>query len=284
MRITFYGVRGSTPCDCADISRYGGNTSCVAVERDGEPPIIFDMGTGLRLMGNDQPKDGSFAGAVLLTHLHWDHVQGLPFFVPVDRPGATLDIYGPQQEEGPLGEVFTGIMRPPYFPIRPHDVRGTILFHDAGDDDFSVGEAKVRSRWVRHNGPTLGYRIDWGGYSVAYISDHGPGTRPEHPDDHIPRRVLELCDSVDVLIHDAQYTPEEYEIKRGWGHCTVGYAVHVARESGARQLVMFHHDPWRTDAQIDALLDDARAMANGGLPSTIDAAYEGLVIDLGSVT
>jgi phosphoribosyl 1,2-cyclic phosphodiesterase len=256
----------------------------VAVERDGEPPIIFDMGTGLRLFGNDLPKDGSFAGAVLLTHLHWDHVQGLPFFVPVDRPGASLDIYGPQQEEGPLGEVFTGIMRPPYFPIRPHDVRGTILFHDAGDDDFSVGEAKVRSRWVRHNGPTLGYRIDWGGYSVAYISDHGPGTRPEHPDDHIPRRVLELCDGVDLLIHDAQYTPEEYEIKRGWGHCTVGYAVHVARESGARQLAMFHHDPWRTDEQIDALLDEAQSLAAGGLPNTVVAASEGMVIDLGSDT
>ncbi|HEV8297499.1 MAG TPA: MBL fold metallo-hydrolase [Acidimicrobiales bacterium] len=278
MRVTFYGVRGSTPCDSPDLARYGGNTSCVAIEVEGQPPIVFDMGTGLRAFGNSRPKDGQFQGAVLLTHLHWDHIQGLPFFGPVDRESASLAIYGPQQEDGPLGEVFTGIMRPPYFPIRPHEVHGQISFHDAGDDVFTIGEAKVTSRWVRHNGPTLGYRIDWNGYSVTYISDHGPGTSPEDADDHIPRRVLELCSGVDLLIHDAQYTPEEYEEKRGWGHCTVDYAVHVAHEAGAKDLVMFHHDPWHADAMIDKLLCEARDTANGRLG--VHAAYEGMILEL----
>ena len=180
---------------------------------------------------------------MLLSHLHWDHMQGLPFFVPLHREGATLDVYGPRQADGPLGDVFAQMMRPPFFPIRPTELVGDVRFHDTGDDDFPVGLAKVRSRWVRHVGPTLGFRVEWNGMSVAYLPDHGPGTVVEHADDFIPPEVLELCDGVDVLIHDAQHTRAEYEPKRHWGHCTVDYAVHVAREAGARSLVLFHHDP-----------------------------------------
>jgi len=283
MNVTFYGVRGSTPCDCRDQERYGGNTSCVALEAPGETPIVFDLGTGLRYFGADQPTDGSFRGAVLLSHLHWDHVQGLPFFVPIDRPGARLAVYGPEQEEGPLGEVFTGIMRPPYFPVTPYELRGTIDFHDCGDTDFEFEGRRIKSRWVRHNGPTLGYRVDWNGHSVAYIPDHGPGTKPEDADDHVPRRIHELCDGVDLLIHDAQYSPAEYEQKRHFGHCTVQYAVHVARECGAKTLAMFHHDPYHDDGAIDALLVEAQAEANGSGVEVI-AAREGLVISYDSTS
>ncbi len=283
MDVTFYGVRGSTPCDCEDQKRYGGNTSCVALEGPGEQPIIFDLGTGLRYFGEGQPTDGSFHGAVLLSHLHWDHMQGLPFFSPVDRPGAHLDVYGPEQEEGPLGEVFTGIMRPPYFPVTPYELRGTIDFHDRGDSDWEIDGRRLMSRWVRHNGPTLGYRVDWNGHSVAYIPDHGPGTVPEDADDHIPRRVHELCDGVDLLIHDAQYSPDEYAQKRHFGHCTVQYAVHVAKECGVETLAMFHHDPYHDDDEIDRLLDEARADAAGSDVEVI-AAHEGLVMTFGSVT
>ena len=118
-----------------------------------------------------------------------------------------------------------------------------VRFHDTGDDDFPIGLAKVRSRFVRHVGLTLGFRVEWGGRSVAYVPDHGPGCCPDDPDDYVPHDILELCDGVDLLIHDAQHTPDEYEPKRHWGHSTVDYAVHVARESGAKQLVLFHHDP-----------------------------------------
>lgn len=282
MDVTFYGVRGSTPCDCEEQKRYGGNTSCVALEGPGETPIIFDLGTGLRYFGAGQPTDGTFRGAVLLSHLHWDHMQGLPFFPPVDRAGAHLDVYGPEQEEGPLGEVFTGIMRPPYFPVTPYELRGTIDFHDRGDSDWEIDGRRLTSRWVRHNGPTLGYRVEWNGNSVAYIPDHGPGTVPEDADDHIPRRIHELCDGVDLLIHDAQYSPDEYAKKRHFGHCTVQYAVHVAKESGVRTLAMFHHDPYHDDDEIDRLLDEARADAAGSGIEVI-AAHEGLVMSFGSV-
>ena len=128
MNVTFYGVRGSTPCPCASNTRYGGNTACVALEAAGCDPIVLDLGTGLRFFGETQPNDGSFRGHALVTHLHWDHVQGLPFFTPVNRPGAALDIYGPPQDGMSLEEAFGEFMRPPYFPVRVADLAGDIRF------------------------------------------------------------------------------------------------------------------------------------------------------------
>src|SRR5690349_11184247 len=278
VRVRFYGVRGSTPCAGPEYSRYGGHSSCVAIEADNAPPILFDLGTGLRPYGVDY--DGLFNGSVLLTHLHWDHVQGLPFFTPLHREGASLDVYGPRQAEGALGDVFSGMMCPPYFPIQPNQLAGDVRFHDTGDDDFPVGFAKVRSRWVRHVGPTLGYRVDWNGVSVAYIPDHGPGCNPDDPDDYVPQEMLELCDGVDLLIHDAQHTHDEYGPKRHWGHCTIEYAVHVAKESGARDLVLFHHDPAHGDHDMDVILRDAQDHASSVNAPNVTAAYEGLELAL----
>jgi phosphoribosyl 1,2-cyclic phosphodiesterase len=278
IRVRFNGVRGSTPCAGQRYARYGGHSSCVSLESDGAPPLIFDLGTGLRPYG--ERCEGEFHGSVLLSHLHWDHVQGLPFFTPLHREGATLDVYGPRQTEGPLGEVFGRMMRPPFFPITPGQLAADVRFHDTGDDDFPVGLAKVRSRWVRHVGPTLGYRVDWNGVSVAYIPDHGPGCRPDDPDDYVPHELLELCDGVDLLIHDAQHTNEEYEPKRHWGHCTVDYAVHVARESGAHSLVLFHHDPAHGDDAMDDILRCARDTAARVHGPDVVAASEGLELSL----
>src|SRR5438067_10174286 len=152
--------------------RYGGNTACVALEVDGESPVVLDLGTGLRLFGETQPLDGSFQGTALVTHIHWDHVQGLPFFPPIDRIGACLDVYGPVQDNGSLHEVFGDFMRPPYFPVHFSELRGSIRFHDVLDEDFSVGAAKVRIRPVPHCGPTVGFRVETAGQSIAYVSDH----------------------------------------------------------------------------------------------------------------
>ena len=277
MKVTFYGVRGSTPCPTETNRRYGGNTACVALELDGEPPIVFDLGTGLRFWGMGQPTDGSFRGTAFVTHIHWDHVQGLPFFVPVDRPGARLDIYGPRQEEGALGDVFGEFMRPPYFPVHFSDLRGDIRFHDVYDDDLSVGSAKVRVRPVPHCGPTVGYRVDWNGSSVVYISDHQAPLAL----DTVADSVLELCDGADLLIHDAQYTEEEFRQKADWGHCTVDYALLVAKESGTRQVALFHHDPAHDDDTVDALLAHARDKAESTGLSEVIAAYEGLTVSFG---
>jgi phosphoribosyl 1,2-cyclic phosphodiesterase len=276
--VRFWGVRGSTPCEGPRYERYGGHSSCVSVEADGQAPVVFDLGTGLRSYGEQIA--GEFNGSVLLTHLHWDHVQGLPFFVPLHCPGSAVDVYGPRQEGGPLADVFAELMRPPFFPIRPRDLGGDLRFHDTGDDDFPVGHAKVRSRWVRHVGPTLGFRLELNGVSVAYIPDHGPGCVADHADDYVPHEVLELCDGVDLLIHDAQHTVEEWGPKRDWGHCTIDYAVQVAREAGARKLALFHHDPAHGDDMIDDIRRDANDLASRiGAPEVV-AAYEGLRVDL----
>jgi phosphoribosyl 1,2-cyclic phosphodiesterase len=283
IRVRFFGVRGSTPCDGPHLARYGGNTSCVVLEADGQPPIVFDLGTGLRNYGLALAKEGraqGFHGSVLLSHLHWDHVQGLPFFGPLACGEARVDVFGPRQPEGPLDQVFAGLMKPPYFPITPDCLEGDVRFHDAGEDDFPVGQAKVRSRWIRHTGPTLGFRVDWNGVSVAYISDHGPGCAPDDSDDHVPADVLDLADGVDLLIHDAQHTGPEFEAKRHYGHCTVDYAVHVARESGARRLALFHHDPAHGDDELDHLLLGAQDLASRRNAGDVVAAHEGLELTL----
>jgi phosphoribosyl 1,2-cyclic phosphodiesterase len=275
LNVTFYGVRGSTPCPCEANRRYGGNTACVAMEVPGEDPIVLDLGTGLRFWGQTQPVDGTFRGTALMTHMHWDHVQGLPFFVPADRHGARLDVYGPSLDGESLEHAFNELMRPPYFPVRAADLRGDIRFHDLGDGDVAIGNAKVRVRSVPHCGPTNGYRIEWDGATVAYLSDH---QAPMDGSQTVAESVLELCDGVDLLIHDAQYTPEEFAEKAHWGHCSVDYAVLVARESGARRLALFHHDPSHGDDQVDAMLARARSLAEGTGIEEVLAAYEGLTV------
>ncbi|MGQ0826400.1 MAG: MBL fold metallo-hydrolase [Actinomycetota bacterium] len=279
IRVGFHGVRGSTPCEGAHYARYGGHSSCVSLEATNEATIVFDLGTGLRAFG-DRLGNSEFHASVLLSHLHWDHVQGLPFFAPMHDAATTLDVHGPRQTDGDLGEVFSQLMRPPFFPIRPDGLAGAVRFHDTGDDDFPIGLAKVRSRWVRHVGPTLGFRVDWNGVSVAYIPDHGPGCCPDDPEDHVPHEILELGDGVDVLIHDAQHTADEYTRKRHWGHSTIDYALHVARECGARTLVLFHHDPSHSDEQLDLIGAEAadRSAANGG--AEVIVGHEGLELEL----
>jgi phosphoribosyl 1,2-cyclic phosphodiesterase len=238
---------------------------------DGEAPIIFDLGTGLRLFGQTQPLDGSFDGTALVTHIHWDHVQGLPFFPPADRAGARFRVYAPQQEEGTLEDVFNGFMRPPYFPVSVSDLRGDISFHEVLKDDFTIGSASIMARPVPHCGPTVGYRVNWGGATVTYISDHQAPQGLES----IADSVVELVDGADLLIHDAQYTRPEFEEKSHWGHCTIDYAVRVAREGGVKRLVLFHHDPAHSDDDLDRFLAEARATAGPDGPEVL-AAYEGL--------
>jgi phosphoribosyl 1,2-cyclic phosphodiesterase len=275
LEVTFYGVRGSCPCPSDANRRYGGNTACVALTVTGEPPIIFDLGTGLRPFGETQPLDGTFRGTALLTHIHWDHVQGLPFFPPADRIGARFDVYGPEQEEGSLADVFDGFMRPPYFPVTCSELRGDIVFHDVLKDDLTVGTAQIKVRPVPHCGPTVGFRVQWAGVTVTYISDHQAPLGL----DTVADNILELAEGADLLIHDAQYTRSEFAEKSTWGHCTIDYAVKVAQEAGARRLVLFHHDPSHCDDVLDGLLVDAKGTAGHGGPEVL-AAYEGLQLIL----
>lgn len=277
MRITFHGVRGSTPCQSDDIRRYGGNTSCVSIDVAGQQPLLLDMGTGLRYYGKQVPPDVLFQGNCLLTHLHWDHVQGLPFFTPLLREGSSLDVYGPAQDDGrSLDEVVSCTIRPPLFPVSVDELPGSVRFHDTADTEFSIGGFDVMARLVPHLGPTLGFRVECQGRSVAYLSDH---QQPFDGSYAAASGALELVEGVDLLIHDAQYTQMEFKAKATWGHCTIDYAVWLAAQAGAKRLALFHHDPSRRDDDLDALLMcAAEAGARRGVE--VMAASEGLVVDI----
>lgn len=275
VEVTFYGVRGSCPCPSEGTRRYGGNTACVALRAAGQAPVIFDLGTGLRAFAESQPLDGSFQGSALVSHIHWDHVQGLPFFPPADRIGARLDVYGPPPGGVGLGQAIDGLIRPPYFPVTLSELRGTYSFNEVYHDDLRIGEAEVMVRPVPHCGPTVGYRVTLFGRVVTYISDH------QAPRDlaSVDPGVLDLARDADLLIHDAQYTPEEFAEKSDWGHCTVQYALAVAQRSGARRLALFHHDPAHSDEHLDSIVEDLSKAAGPAGPEVI-GAYEGLRIDL----
>jgi phosphoribosyl 1,2-cyclic phosphodiesterase len=248
----------------------------VALESPGHAPIVLDLGTGLRFWGETLDEREPFVGSALVTHIHWDHVQGLPFFGPVLRPGAQFDVFGPPQtEHGTLADAFNDFMRPPFFPVRTADLLGDIRFHDVWDADLELDGAKVKARPVPHVGLTNGYRIEMGGAVVAYLSDHQMPSDGSHT---ISDGVLELCDGADLLIHDAQYTTAEFPKKSNWGHCTSDFAVHVAKESGARRLALFHHDPTHHDAAVDSIVAHARSLATGSGIDEVLAASEGLVI------
>ena len=274
--ITFHGVRGSTPCHGDDIARYGGNTSCVSVDIVDHQPILLDLGTGARYFGVDWPKDRRFEGTCLLSHLHWDHVQGLPFFPPLLREGNHLEIHAPVQEDGTdVGDIVNRMLCPPLFPVGLDVFPGTVGFVSHGDDEFTIGEVAVMSRLIPHLGNTLGFRLSYRGGTVAYLSDH---QQPGIDVYEACESARELCDDVDVLIHDAQFTREEFAVKSDWGHCTIEYAMWLAAECRAKTLVLYHHDPTHDDNWLDRLV----AVADERLEHVqVVGAREGMTLHIG---
>jgi phosphoribosyl 1,2-cyclic phosphodiesterase len=280
VNIGFYGVRGSTPCASDANRRYGGNTACVVLEAPGCEPVILDLGTGLRLYGEDHLAAGRpvFRGHALVTHMHWDHVQGLPFFKPLLADGARLDVWGPASEGMSLRDAFDGFMVPPFFPVTIGDLPADIRFHDLAPGPVRIGDADVVVMAVPHIGTTLGFRVRFGdGPVVVYLPDH---QQPLDGSLDVADEVLELCRDADILIHDAQFTPTEFALKSNWGHCTVEYAVAVAAAAGVRRLVLFHHDPAHDDATLDTLLDEARNLPAAASLDEVVSAHEGLTISV----
>lgn len=275
MRVKFLGVRGSTPAPGEATAGYGGNTSCVAVVPDDAPPMVLDLGTGLRRLAEPPMR-----AVALVTHLHFDHIQGLPFCAGLLHPEATIDIYGPPQDGESLQEAFGRFLQPPLFPVTLDQLPGTFRFHEVHDERFEVAPGvEVQARPVPHPGPTNGYRVECDGASLAYVPDHQQAVDPQWVDD----AVLELAAGADLLIHDAQYAPEEFARKSTWGHCTADYAVRVAVLAQARRLAMFHHDPSHSDGVVDVMVAGAREAAARFGDLDVFAAREGASITLGGV-
>ncbi|MEM7338640.1 MAG: MBL fold metallo-hydrolase [Actinomycetota bacterium] len=281
LTVTFWGVRGSTPCPGPHTAAYGGNTACVVVDRPGgAPPIIFDLGTGVTAYGRalaSQPDTGPFAGVALVSHLHWDHIQGIPFFGPILRPGAELDLYGPVQSEGTLADAFGQHIAPPVFPVSLEMLPGTVRYHEMEGTVIEREGTRIESFEVPHVGPTIGFRIDHGDASLAFICDH---QQPYDGSLEVPPHIVEACAGVDLLIHDSQYSVEEFAVKSTWGHCTPEFALEVALLSEAKRLVLFHHDPSHDDAWVAA--QHARIEAMAGERCQVLAAAEGMVLTSGA--
>ena len=268
VRLILLGVRGSTPAPGADFVRYGGHTSCVAVVPDGSdtPSLVLDAGTGMldltpRLGG--QP----YRGSILVSHLHWDHVQGLPFFIAGDRPDAQVDLYVPAQNGRTGRDLLAAAMAPPNFAITPEGLQGTWTF-TALESGYHVIEGfRIRATEVRHKGGrTFGYRISDDTGSMAYVPDHVISGG-------IDNEVRDLIHDVDVLLHDAQFVESERRLADAYAHSTVDDAVNLAKECGVRHLVLFHHGPARTDDALDAI---SASFTKG----SVTAAAQGDVIDV----
>ncbi len=273
MQVTFLGVRGSTPSPGGSTAGYGGNTSCVCLRPSSGPPIVLDLGTGLRRIAG-----GPVRGVALVTHLHFDHVQGLPFCNGLLRPGAVVDVYGPPQERGSLAEAFADFVRPPLFPLTLDELPGTYRFHEVHDETFELpGGVRVTAAPAPHPGPTNGYRIEADGASLAYVPDH---QEPVSDPEHVAPSILGLAEAVDLLIHDAQFTRAELAEKPDWGHCTAEYALEVARRSAAARLALFHHDPSHTDDVVDEIVRQTQLRAERVVGPEVFGAREGAQLEL----
>jgi phosphoribosyl 1,2-cyclic phosphodiesterase len=273
------GVRGSTPAPGHAFARHGGNTSCLAVALDGEAPsLVLDAGTGLRGLGAVLG-EAPFRGALLLGHLHWDHTQGLPFSRAIDHDGAEVRLCLPDQEDGDLAvDVLRRAMSPPHFPIGPEGLRGHWTFEGLAPGFHHLAGFEVLALEIPHKGGrTFGYRVSDGRSAVAYLSDHGPAALGPGPEGWGPYHdsAMALASGVDLLVHDAQHTAEELPAVVAFGHSAMDYPVRLGEQAGAKHVLLFHHDPNRTDDDLDACV--ARF---SGTSVPVSAAAEGSVIDL----
>lgn len=279
MRVKIWGCRGSLPTPGASTVRYGGNTSCVEVSLDDGSLLVLDAGTGIRCLGDEIAARGVTELHLLLTHLHLDHLEGLRFFAPLWNPAVSIDVWGPPSPNSSLRDRVARAFSPPLFPLDLKDVAARVAFHDVPGEAWTLGAFSVTAELVVHPGPTVGYRIEAGGSSFAYLPDHEPALAggADKPREWISGASVSA--DADLLLHDAQYFEDEYAHRIGWGHSSVADAVAYAEAVDARRLLLFHHEPLHADASLDRLEDRARELAarNGAGPTL---AREGMVVRL----
>lgn len=285
MKVRFWGTRGSIAKPGPATARYGGNTSCIEVRSSRGTLVVIDCGTGSHGLGQALVAEGTTRGCLLISHTHWDHIQGLPFFAPLFERSNEWDICGPKGLSGSLRETLAGQMESTYFPVALESLGATIRYWDLLQGSFQVDDIRVSTHHLNHPALTLAYRLEADGASIVYACDHevyshaaaDGNVRLDGPD----LRHAEFAAGADLLIHDAQYTAAEYPGKVNWGHSTIEYAMRVAREAGVAQLALTHHDPLRTDDDLDQLLERAHlTMLQYDSRIHVFAAAEGQTIDI----
>lgn len=290
MHLRFWGTRGSIATPGPSTIQFGGNTSCVEVVTNSGARFIFDCGTGARVLGSHlmahAPKP--VRATILLSHTHWDHIQGFPFFAPLFVPGNRFDVCGPKGANASLPEVLSGQMEFTYFPVELAQLGAQIVYRDLSEGPHDPVEGvRISTQLLNHPAIALGYRIEADGASLLYLCDHEPYWEPLWHSDSEPgnlesilhdgdRRHARFMQNADVVIHDAQYTPEEYPAKKNWGHSTYSYATQIAAAAGVKRLFLTHHDPTHDDAFLSGIEERAREIASSAKsPMNVSCAREG---------
>lgn len=296
MRLRFWGTRGSIATPGPGTNYFGGNTSCVELTTDSGERLIFDCGTGAHVLAVELAAEGAspINASILLGHTHWDHIQGFPFFSPAFAEGNSVAIYGPQGTRGSLQEVLAGQMEFTYFPVELNQLPAEITYNELAEGVHTIGGVRIVTQFLHHPAMTLGYRVEADGATVVYLVDHEPFSdelwRADAPPGLIDsilhegdRQHAKFMADADLVIHDAQYTPEEYASKKAWGHSPYDYVVQLAAAANVRQVALTHHDPAHDDRAVAEIERRARAFASQ-LGSGLDVfcAYEGCEITLGA--
>lgn len=277
MRATIYGCRGSLAAPGRETVHYGGNTSCVEIRLDDGTLLVLDAGTGIRKLGLTLRAECPPEIHILLTHLHLDHLEGLGFFAPLFREDVRIHVWGPASPIQSLRRRVRRLLSPPLFPVELSEIPA-VEFHDVPEEPWEIGGARLLAAPVKHPGPTVGYRIEEDGRSLGYIPDHEPALGVDLHS--VPTAWISgypVAEGVDVLLHDAQYTPAEYEERVGWGHSSIPHVVDFGLIAKVRRLILFHHDPLHADDRLEKMLGEARDRW-GERPEELELAREGMEI------
>lgn len=268
MKVKFWGVRGSVPTPWKEAMKVGGNTSCLQVIPKSGKLVILDAGTGLRLLGEELP--GTVQGHILLSHTHWDHIQGFPFFMPAYKPGNHFTIYGANWAQKNLKNILSGQMRAPYFPVELSQMGAQLDFVELEEETFTLEDLTITTRSFNHPGGVYGFRIEQEGKVLVFATDM------EYTEDNLDQRLIDFARDADMLIYDAQYTPEEHRVKTGWGHSTHIAAAHLAKLANVRTLMLYHHDPTHSDQTLSQMESEAQQI----FPDS-RLAIEGVELEVG---